>query len=165
MPWDSNVHILKRWSKTVKRCHSKVRISFDKSSAKPEARRYSNMCNEFFELAELAKDSEEMYEKVLANVRRLKEEFKEVEVVCESNNSISCENGGQEIRKEITNIVDPLVARKKGRPPFKRKKGIFEIKRKKGGRTKKKKTSDEKTLEEENGVENEDVKETFYMPA
>lgn len=141
-------YILKRWSKVVKRCHTKVRISYDKSATKPEARRYDNMCNEFFELAELAQDSEERYEKVLEIVRRLKGEFKEVEVVRGSIGSISCENGGQEIFEEITNVVDPLVAWRKGRPPTKRKKGMFEIKWKKGGGAKKKITNAEKTLEE-----------------
>ncbi|GFS32429.1 hypothetical protein Acr_00g0022740 [Actinidia rufa] len=89
------MYILRRWSKTIRRSHSKVQIRYEKSTSKVEVCRYDNMCNEFFELAELARDSEERYEKVMANVQGLKREFKEVEVVCESNKyaGTSIENG------------------------------------------------------------------------
>ncbi|GFS30924.1 hypothetical protein Acr_00g0014800 [Actinidia rufa] len=52
-------YILRRWSKTIRRSHSKVQIRYKKSTSKVEACRYDNMCNEFFELAELARNSEE----------------------------------------------------------------------------------------------------------
>ncbi|KAL7170511.1 hypothetical protein ACSBR2_035394 [Camellia fascicularis] len=58
----SHKYILRRWSKIVKRSHTKIRISYDKSFVKPEARRYDKMCNAFHEVADLATDSEERCE-------------------------------------------------------------------------------------------------------
>ncbi|KAL7219029.1 hypothetical protein ACSBR2_012157 [Camellia fascicularis] len=47
-------YILKRWSKNVKRSHTKVQISYDNWALKPEARRFDKMCNVFYEGANLA---------------------------------------------------------------------------------------------------------------
>ncbi|KAM7480889.1 hypothetical protein LguiB_005472 [Lonicera macranthoides] len=52
-------YILKRWIKVVKRCHTRVKISYDDWSTKPEARRFDKMCVSFYELADMARDSED----------------------------------------------------------------------------------------------------------
>ncbi|XP_028118505.1 protein FAR1-RELATED SEQUENCE 1-like [Camellia sinensis] len=53
-------YILKRWNKNVKRCHVKVRISYDNCSLKAEAHRYDKKkFNVFSEVADLATECEE----------------------------------------------------------------------------------------------------------
>ncbi|KAL7229501.1 hypothetical protein ACSBR2_008082 [Camellia fascicularis] len=95
-------YILKKWSKNVKRSHTKVRISYDNWALKPEARRFDKMCNVFYEVANLAAVSEDWSEKFMERTY------------------------GIGISKESTNILDPLIAHSKGRPPFKRRQSMVE---------------------------------------
>ncbi|XP_028072354.1 protein FAR-RED ELONGATED HYPOCOTYL 3-like [Camellia sinensis] len=122
-------YILRRWNKNVKRCHTKVHISYDNSSIKPEARRYDKMFNVFNELRELKGELKE-----------------EVDVVSGSNKfgSMSTQNASSSYgdgvlnSKESTTILDPIVVYQKGRPPCKRKQFMLEktIKKKQRVKTK-----------------------------
>ncbi|KAI8562748.1 hypothetical protein RHMOL_Rhmol03G0058900 [Rhododendron molle] len=143
-------YVLRRWNKNVKRVHTKIRINYDNSSTSIEARRHDNMCNLFNEVADLAEDSQEKYDKVMARLLELKGELIESSIVCGSNvisgtpnNSISIGDGVLP-SKESTNILDPVTLRRKGRPPSKRKIGIVEKIGKKKIETKKKTLSKEK---------------------
>lgn len=70
-----NKYIVKRWSKAVRRWHTTVRISYDKRSQTPEARRYEEICNAFHELANMAGNSEDRWEKVAVMINQLKRDF------------------------------------------------------------------------------------------
>ncbi|KAL4594712.1 hypothetical protein ACB092_12G039000 [Castanea dentata] len=119
--------------------HTKVRINYDNWL----------MYKVFNEVADLAVDSKDKCEKVVARILELKEEFKQEKLVCGSNepifagiptDSTSC-GDDLAISKETKNILDPVVVRQKGRPPSKRKQSIVEkVVRKKEERKKKKKT-------------------------
>ncbi|KAK7834720.1 hypothetical protein CFP56_024194 [Quercus suber] len=61
-------YILKRWSKTGIRSQNKVQISYDNWFVKPEAQRYDKMCKAFYEVANLAADSEDRCDKVTVPV-------------------------------------------------------------------------------------------------
>ncbi|KAL0010130.1 hypothetical protein SO802_005238 [Lithocarpus litseifolius] len=61
-----NKYILKRWSKNIKRSHTKVRINYDNRLVKPETQRFDKMYKVFNEVADLAVDSEDKCEKVVA---------------------------------------------------------------------------------------------------
>ncbi|KAL7205372.1 hypothetical protein ACSBR2_018337 [Camellia fascicularis] len=139
-------YILRRWNKNVKRCHTKVHISYDNSSIKPEARRYDKMFNIFNEVADLATSCDNKCDKVVEQLRELKGELKEeVDVVSGSNKfgSMSTQNASSSYgdgvlnSKESTTILDPIVVRQKGRPP-KRKQSMLEktIKKKQRVKTK-----------------------------
>ncbi|KAG5526897.1 hypothetical protein RHGRI_032976 [Rhododendron griersonianum] len=71
-----NKYILPRWSKAVRRRHTRVRISYDKRSQTPEVLRFEKTCNAFHELADMARNSEERWEKVAVMVNQLHEEMK-----------------------------------------------------------------------------------------
>ncbi|KAG5562431.1 hypothetical protein RHGRI_005237 [Rhododendron griersonianum] len=73
------------------------------------------MCNLFNEVADLAEDSQEKHEKVMTRLLELKRELIESSI-----NSYSIGDGVLP-SKEITNILDPIHLRRKGRPPTKRK--------------------------------------------
>ncbi|KAI8543652.1 hypothetical protein RHMOL_Rhmol08G0235600 [Rhododendron molle] len=61
-------YVLRRWRKDVKRVHTKIRINYDNSSRKIEARRYDNMCNLFTKVADLAEDCQEKYAKEVEEI-------------------------------------------------------------------------------------------------
>ncbi|GFY80313.1 hypothetical protein Acr_01g0001220 [Actinidia rufa] len=136
-------YVLRRWRKDVRRVHTKVRINYDNSSSTIEARRHDNMCNLFNEVADLAEDCEEKYEKVMGRVRELKIELIESSVVCGSNvlsntkNASSFSLGDVAIpSKESKNILDPKFVTRKGRPPTIRKHVVVEKMYKKKRETK-----------------------------
>ncbi|KAG5531088.1 hypothetical protein RHGRI_025897 [Rhododendron griersonianum] len=143
-------YVLRRWNKNVKRVHTKIRINYDNSSTSIEARRHDNMCNLFNEVADLAEDSQEKYDKVMARLLELKGELIESSIVCGSNVISSTPNNSFSIgdgvlpSKESTNILDPVTLRRKGRLPSKRKVGVVEKIGKKKKETKKKTLSNEK---------------------
>ncbi|KAL7190876.1 hypothetical protein ACSBR2_023031 [Camellia fascicularis] len=125
-----NKYILKRWSKNIKRSHTKVRISYDNWALKLEARRFDKMCNVFYEVVDLAAVSEDWSEKFIERICEFRVCMKQDS--CRSdkqisvrtrNESTSC-GEGIGISKESTNILDPLVAHSKGRSPFKRKQSM-----------------------------------------
>ncbi|KAG5562430.1 hypothetical protein RHGRI_005237 [Rhododendron griersonianum] len=79
------------------------------------------------EVADLAEDSQEKHEKVMTRLLELKRELIESSIVYGSNMSSGTLNNSYSIgdgvlpSKEITNILDPIHLRRKGRPPTKRK--------------------------------------------
>ncbi|KAG5562432.1 hypothetical protein RHGRI_005237 [Rhododendron griersonianum] len=120
-------YVFRRWRKNVKRVHTKVRINCDNLSTTIEACWHDNMCNLFNEVADLAEDSQEKHEKVMTRLLELKRELIESSIVYGSNMSSGTLNNSYSIgdgvlpSKEITNILDPIHLRRKGRPPTKRK--------------------------------------------
>ena len=116
----------------MKMVHTKVRINYDNSSSTIEARRHDNMCNLFNEVADLAEDCDEKYEKVMGRVRELKIELIESSFFWGSNvlldtSNASCSLGDVAIpSKESRNILDPNAVTRKGRPPTTRKQGVVE---------------------------------------
>ena len=139
-------YILQRWSKNVKRRYTKIRISYDNWSDRPEACRFDKMCNLFYELGEVAAESEAWCDEVIAQIHQMKEGYKEKAAICGSNmpmftnhSSNSTSHGDGIVHtKESTNILDPFVTRSKGRPPSKRKVGNVEKAVKKHSKAKKK---------------------------
>ncbi|GMP88026.1 hypothetical protein CsSME_00040165 [Camellia sinensis var. sinensis] len=108
------------------------------------------MCNAFYEVTELAEDSEDRYEKVMERMYELNISFKEGS--CRSNEDISkvhqknptsCANGFG-IPKESINILDPS----KRRPPYKRKQSKVEkvIKKRKESKKKTHTTSNKENM-------------------
>ncbi|KAK9990128.1 hypothetical protein SO802_025113 [Lithocarpus litseifolius] len=87
------------------------------------------MCNAFYEVANLAADSENAYKNVMTQICEMKGELKEGGNVCGSNkpisidiqnDSTSCGNG-LVVSKEGRKTLDPMVVYQKGRPSFKMK--------------------------------------------
>ncbi|KAG5548527.1 hypothetical protein RHGRI_014022 [Rhododendron griersonianum] len=92
---------------------------YNNSSSTIEARRHDNMCNLSNEVADLAEDSQEKYDKVMTRLLKLKRELIESSIVCGSNMTSGTPNNsfsiGDEIvpSKESMNILDPNVVKKK----------------------------------------------------
>nr|POE84351.1 isoform 2 of protein far1-related sequence 2 [Quercus suber] len=112
-----NKYILKRWCNNIKRSHTKVRINYDNRLVKPKTQRFDKMYKVFNEVADLAVDSDDKCEKVVARILELKGEFKQEKLVCGSNepifagiltNSTSC-GDDLAISKETKNILGPVM--------------------------------------------------------
>ncbi|KAA8524958.1 hypothetical protein F0562_011404 [Nyssa sinensis] len=126
-------YIMQRWRKDVKRCHTRVRISYGDYSAKAEAKRFDSLCNSFHEVADMASESEDKFNLVMTWVGEMKNNLNHTESICGSNQTtpkVSTENKsvgkGHGISNESKNILAPLAARSKGRLPFKRKQSKVE---------------------------------------
>lgn len=141
-------YILTRWNKTIKRGHTKIKISYAIGSIKPETVRFDKMCEAFSEVANLATNSEDRCKTVLTWVSELKERLKtdasfSGEPVSSEKNDVPS-FGGDTMDGIPTNVTDkiltPLVVRGKGRPPSKRKQSHAEVAQKKTAGRKKKTT-------------------------
>ncbi|RDY12692.1 Protein ENHANCED DISEASE RESISTANCE 2-like protein, partial [Mucuna pruriens] len=53
-------YILPRWSKNKKRRHSYTKSSYDVTQLKPQMQRYDNLCKDFYEIAEVAAEFEDV---------------------------------------------------------------------------------------------------------
>lgn len=65
-------YVLRRWRKDIKRCHTRVNISYNVMPVKVEVQRFEKMCNAFHEVADLAED-ESKCESVMGWITSLKE--------------------------------------------------------------------------------------------
>ena len=59
------IYILSRWRKDVRRCYSKVKISYSMQNLSIQQKRYEKMCSTFSEVADMASDDENSYKMVL----------------------------------------------------------------------------------------------------
>ncbi|KAA8525807.1 hypothetical protein F0562_007662 [Nyssa sinensis] len=126
-------YIMRRWRKDVKRCHTRVQISYSDYSAKAETKRFDSLCNSFHEVADMASESEDKFNLVMTWIAEMKNNLKHEEGICGSNQTtskVSTENNSvgehHGISNESKNILTPLAVRSKGRPPFKRKQSKVE---------------------------------------
>ncbi|KAF9617039.1 hypothetical protein IFM89_033109 [Coptis chinensis] len=78
-------YILRRWRKDVKRCHTKVKISYFDWMENPENEPFDRMCNAFYETADLATDNEDKTNIVMKWIKCLNNELNNGEVACASS--------------------------------------------------------------------------------
>ncbi|KAK2641451.1 hypothetical protein Ddye_023214 [Dipteronia dyeriana] len=126
-------YILRHWRKDVKRCHTKVKISYDNWDVKPEGQRFDKLCNSFYEVADLATNNEETFCMVMEAIDCLKVKLTLDGSGCGSGqccaNLIKDSVGNEDLNNtsnEKRNILTPRVVRSKGRPPYKRKQSKVE---------------------------------------
>ncbi|KAF9592471.1 hypothetical protein IFM89_015042 [Coptis chinensis] len=114
-------YILRRWNKNIKRRHTKIKISYDERSTKPESRRFDELCNAFEEVADMVVDCEDRYKELMVHVHTLKEKFSHDNGACGSAKPVSKKNTVSPAYGDGQNILTPLAVRCRGRGPFKRK--------------------------------------------
>ncbi|KAF9591404.1 hypothetical protein IFM89_004102 [Coptis chinensis] len=114
-------YILRRWNKNIKRRHTKIKISYDKRSAKPESRRFDELCYAFEEVADMVVDCEDRYKELMVHVHTLKEKFSHDNGACGSAKPVSKKNTVSPAYGDGQNILTLLVVRVASLGPFKRK--------------------------------------------
>lgn len=119
--------ILRRWRKDVWRCHSRVKTSHELHSCTDEQKRYEKMCVSFAEVANVAAKDVESYNLVLNWIEKVRIDLPET-IQCGGNDVTivtgqgSCSNSVGIEMHDVETVRDPVVKRRKGRPPCQRKK-------------------------------------------
>ncbi|KAI9199957.1 hypothetical protein LWI28_000842 [Acer negundo] len=156
-----NKYILKRWRKDVKRCHSKVKISYDNWDVKPEGQHFDKMCNSFYEVEDLATNNEAKFCMVMEAIECLK-----AKLTLDARDERSSQCGANLIEDAIgngelnSNILTPRVAKSNGRPPYKRRQSKVEQivwKKKKGKQREMKLADNNNCLKDQKAVESAEV--------
>ncbi|KAF9593876.1 hypothetical protein IFM89_025667 [Coptis chinensis] len=101
-------YILRRWNKNIKRRHTKIKISYDERSTKPESRRFDELCNAFEEVADMVVDCEDRYKELMVHVHTLKEKFSHDNGACGSAKPVSKKNTVSPAYGDGQNILTPL---------------------------------------------------------
>ncbi|KAH9703432.1 protein FAR1-RELATED SEQUENCE [Citrus sinensis] len=134
-------YILSRWRKDVRRCYSKLKVCYGVQNLTIQQERYEKMCNAFSEVADVASDDENSYKTVLDWIEKAMNDLpKQIRcesvgktntggASCSSNKQINSESVERTVIGEVScgsnNIQlalnDPVVTRRKGRPPCLRK--------------------------------------------
>ncbi|KAM1135337.1 hypothetical protein FF1_044333 [Malus domestica] len=124
-------YIIRRWRKDVKRCHTRVRISYCNWVGTPEAQRPDKMQKTFDDIKELANDSDDKCMLVVRWMHKLKEQIckhdraaRSTQPTPQSPNDMNSDP----LSNPSQRILTPLSARGKSRPPSKRKQSKSEQK-------------------------------------
>ncbi|KAK9213347.1 hypothetical protein WN943_002734 [Citrus x changshan-huyou] len=110
-------YILRRWRKDVRRFSSKVKVSYDARSSSIEHQRYREECTAFYDVAEVASKNEESHKNIMGWIEKAMKDVS-LNVRCDGDDTTI--DGGSS-----SNIQDPVVSRRKGRPPSQRKQKQF----------------------------------------
>ncbi|XP_024038289.1 protein FAR1-RELATED SEQUENCE 1-like [Citrus clementina] len=110
-------YILRRWRKDVRRFSSKVKVSYDARSSSIEHQRYKEECTIFYDVAEVASKNEESHRNIMGWIEKVMKDVS-LNVRCDGDDTTI--DGGSN-----SNIQDPVVTRRKGRPPYQRKQKQF----------------------------------------
>ncbi|KAH9745082.1 protein FAR1-RELATED SEQUENCE [Citrus sinensis] len=110
-------YILRRWRKDVRRFSSKVKVIYDARSSSIEHQRYKKECTIFYDVAEVASKNEESHKNIMGWIEKVMKDVS-LNVRCDGDDTTI--DGGSS-----SNIQDPVVTQRKGRPPCQRKQKQF----------------------------------------
>lgn len=112
-------YVLSRWSKSIKRKHSYIKISYGVAEMKPQMDRFDKLCKHFYEVAEVATESEDSSKELRERLRKIKSNLLSMDATRhngnKSFNDVSIPNNIT-IRDDlqITEIRSPLRVTHKG---------------------------------------------------
>ncbi|CAK8578436.1 unnamed protein product [Lathyrus sativus] len=114
-------YVLSRWKKNIKRKHSYIKTSYGVMELKPQMDMFDKLCKHFYEVAEVAAESEE-------NIEDLHETLRLFSSNMSTKDSALIEENGDEDSNAINSnrICSPKHVKQKGRPPSKRKTSVAE---------------------------------------
>ncbi|XP_045806958.1 uncharacterized protein LOC123899783 isoform X2 [Trifolium pratense] len=104
-----------QWRKDIKRKHTLIKCGFDNLTGNAEFQRVGKACDAFYEVASTEIKTEEELLKVMDWIKDLK-----IELTCKKSSPRIREEDGS-IPNQVSSILDPVEARRKGRPREKRK--------------------------------------------
>ena len=114
------MYILSRWRKDVKRCYSKVKVSYGVQNLSIQHERYDKMCTDFIEVANIVADDESSYKFVLdwinKTMKDLTKQIRSASLETTTIGEVSCSSNN------IEHVInDPAATCRKCRPPYLRK--------------------------------------------
>ncbi|KAH9795178.1 protein FAR1-RELATED SEQUENCE [Citrus sinensis] len=110
-------YILRRLRKDVRRFSSKVKVSYAARSSSIKHQRYKEECIAFYDVAEVASKNEESHKNIMGWIEKVMKDVS-LNVRCDGDDTTI--DGGSS-----SNIQDPVVTRRKGRPSCQRKQKQF----------------------------------------
>ena len=146
----SGKYILERWSKNIRRRHTKIKIKYDNWERKPEGRRYDKMLTIFNRVSDKAMDTDERSQMVMNSLLEVEAELDIFKEGSSSNQPMSvgvhktltsCGDDNLSWQDNNNRVADPIKHRQKGRPPEKRRQSKVETIIKKCRKRSKKKDS------------------------
>ncbi|PNX99877.1 protein FAR1-related sequence 6-like, partial [Trifolium pratense] len=108
-------YMFSQWRKDIKRKHTLIKCGFDNLTGNAEFQRVGKACDAFYEVASTEIKTEEELLKVMDWIKDLK-----IELTCKKSSPRIREEDGS-IPNQVSSILDPVEARRKGRPREKRK--------------------------------------------
>ncbi|KAI5403787.1 hypothetical protein KIW84_051080 [Lathyrus oleraceus] len=109
-------YVLTRWKKNIKRKHSYINTSYGVTELKPQMDRFDKLCKHFYEVAEVAAESEETTEDLHETLHLFSSNMST------KGNALIEENLNDDFNPINSNrIRSPKHVKRKGRPPSKRK--------------------------------------------
>ncbi|XP_024634837.2 protein FAR-RED IMPAIRED RESPONSE 1-like [Medicago truncatula] len=115
----SSNYILARWRKDIKWRYTLIKCGFDNLVGKTELQRAGKACDAFYEFASTRINSEDDLVKVMNLIQNMK-----IELPCNETSPRIVEEDCS--AQNQATILDPKLARSKGRPPSKRKTSIVD---------------------------------------
>jgi zinc finger SWIM domain-containing protein 3 len=114
-------YVLTRWKKNIKRKHSYIKTSYGVTELKPQMDRFDKLCKHFYEVAEVAAESEETTEDLHETLRLFSSNMST------KDSSLIEENLNDDFNPINSNrIHSPKHFKRKGFPPSKRKTFVAE---------------------------------------
>ncbi|KAI5425946.1 hypothetical protein KIW84_031680 [Lathyrus oleraceus] len=114
-------YVLTRWKKNIKRKHSYIKTSYGVTELKPQMDRFDKLCKHFYEVAEVAAESEETTEDLHETLRLFSSNMST------KDSSLIEENLNDDFNPINSNrIRSPKHVKRKGRPSSKRKTFVVE---------------------------------------
>ncbi|XP_052735478.1 protein FAR-RED IMPAIRED RESPONSE 1-like [Vigna angularis] len=135
-------YVLRRWSKNIRRRHTLIRAAYSNSNHELAMQRYQILCKRFYEIAEVACESEAASNELEKELRLLGKKFG-----CNSSMTNNIISDGGELRYDnpVTgtipdtagasvdvHVCSPLAVKQKGRPRTNRLKSVVDKRTKKG---------------------------------
>jgi hypothetical protein len=108
-------YIFSQWRKDIRRRHTHIKCGFDHLVGNVELQRVDKVCAAFYDVASTVVNSDHDVLKMMNWIKDIKDKFTSKE----TSPSIVDEDGSDQ--NQVTNILDPVKTRSKGRPPFQRK--------------------------------------------
>ncbi|KAI5430378.1 hypothetical protein KIW84_034820 [Lathyrus oleraceus] len=114
-------YVLTRWKKNIKRKHSYIKTSYGVTELNPQMDRFDKLCKHFYEVAEVAAESEETTEDLHETLRLFSSNMST------KDSSLIEENLNDDFNPINSNrIRSPKHVKRKGRPSSKRKTYVVE---------------------------------------
>ncbi|KAK2441142.1 protein FAR-RED IMPAIRED RESPONSE [Trifolium repens] len=108
-------YIFSQWRKDIRRRHTHIKCGFDHLVGNVELQRVDKVCAAFYDVASTVVNSDHDVLKMMNWIKDIKDKFTSKE----TSPSIVDEDGSDQ--NQVTNILDPVKTRSKGRPPEQRK--------------------------------------------
>ncbi|XP_050883330.1 protein FAR-RED IMPAIRED RESPONSE 1-like [Lathyrus oleraceus] len=114
-------YVLTRWKKKIKRKHSYIKTSYGVTELKPQMNKFDKLCNHFYEVDEVAAESEETTEDLHETLHMFSSNMST------KDSALIEENLNDDFNPINSNrIHSPKHVKRKGRPPSKRKTSVAE---------------------------------------